>query len=282
MDFIAPIVDDPYSFGMIAAANALSDVYTMGGRPVTAMNLVCFPSDRLDISVLTQILTGALDKLNEAGVVLVGGHSVKNDELKYGLSVTGIINPKEIITNSGAQIGDELILTKPLGIGIMTTALKAGLVESGMETRLIEQMAVLNKKAAEAMVLFAVNACTDVTGFGLIGHASKMAENSDVCFEIFSDKVPFIDEAKEFCRMGLIPRGAYSNRTFYSCKVNDNGINEELLDLFYDPQTSGGLLISVPEQKAERMLDSIKQAGYTDAAIIGRVLINEGSRIILR
>lgn len=282
MDFIAPIVDDPYSFGMIAAANALSDVYTMGGKPVTAMNLVCFPTDKMDISVLTMILNGALAKLNEAGVTLVGGHSVKNEDLKYGLSVTGIIDPKKIITSSGARNGDKLILTKPLGIGIMTTAVKAGLVDSDTECRLVEQMAMLNKKAAEIMVSMEAHACTDVTGFGLIGHTCRMAENSDVSIELFTDKVPFISEAMQFIRMGTIPGGAYSNRKFYSVKVRNNDTGGELLDLLYDPQTSGGLLIAIPEQKAEEMLACIKRAGYGEAAIIGRVLTNEGSQVILK
>lgn len=282
VDFIAPIVNDPYSFGVIAAANALSDVYTMGGKPITAMNLVCFPSDKIDISILTYILNGALDKLNEAEVALVGGHSVKNDDLKFGLSVTGVIAPKKVITSSGAQDGDVLILTKPIGIGVMTTAIKAGLVDSSVESQLIQQMAMLNRKAAEIMVPFEVNACTDITGFGLIGHACKMAENSEVSIELFVDKIPLIDKALEFCRMGIIPRGAYSNRNYYDAKVGKNDVKEELMDLYYDPQTSGGLFISIPEQKAEEMLNCIKQAGYKEAAIVGRVLKNGENRIILR
>jgi selenide,water dikinase len=282
VDFIAPIVDDPYSFGMVAAANSLSDVYTMGGKAVTAMNLVCFPSDKMDITILSSILNGALDKLNEARVALVGGHSVKNDDLKFGLSVTGVVDPKKVITSSGAREGDVIILTKPIGIGIMTTAIKAGLVDSSVESRLIKQMVMLNKKAAEIMVAFRVNSCTDITGFGLIGHAFKMAENSEVSIEIFTDKVPFINGALEFCRMGMIPRGAYSNRNFYAAEVDKNDVKEELMDLFYDPQTSGGLFISIPQQKAEEMLDCIKQAGYEEAAIVGRVLKNGENRIILR
>ncbi len=282
VDFIAPIVNDPYSFGMIAAANSLSDVYTMGGKAVTAMNLVCFPSDKMDISILTSILNGALDKMNEAGVALVGGHSVKNDDLKFGLSVTGVVDPKEVITSSGAREGDILILTKPLGIGIMTTAIKAGLIDSSMEDLLTRQMAMLNKRASEIMLSFGVNACTDITGFGLIGHACKMAENSEVSIEIFTDRVPLIQGVQDFCRMGLIPRGAYANRDFYDVKVDKEGTNEEMLPLFFDPQTSGGLLISIPEHDAEDMLGSIRQAGYEEAAIVGCVLKNGESRITLR
>lgn len=281
VDFIAPVVEDPYSFGMIAAANALSDVYTMGGKPVTAMNVVCFPCDKLDIDILARILAGALSKLTEAGVTLVGGHSVNNVELKYGLSVTGIINPQKVITSSGARPGDKLILTKPLGIGIMSTALKAGLTDSDMERRLTEQMAQLNRDAADIMVSLGVNACTDITGFGLIGHTFNMAKNSGVTIELFADKIPLIDEAIDFARTGLVPHGAYSNRSFYTGEVEKNDITEELMDVFYDPQTSGGLLIAVPLQKANETLSRIKQT-YNKAAVIGQVLEKKGSHLILK
>ena len=282
VDFIAPIVDDPHSFGMIAAANALSDVYAMGGKPVTAMNVVCFPSAKMDISILAQILIGALAKLTEADVTLVGGHSINNVELKYGLSVTGIINPQKIITNSGAKAGDKLILTKPLGIGIMSTAIKAGLVDNNTVSRLITQMAQLNREAADIMVSFEINTCTDITGFGLIGHACNIAENSGISIELFTDKIPLIDEVLQFARMDLIPRGAYSNQEYYAGRVEKNNTSEELIDIFYDPQTSGGLLIAVPPQRADEMLNRIRKAGYSKAAIVGRVL-NEGvNQIILR
>ncbi len=281
VDFIAPVVDDPYSFGMIAAANALSDVYAMGGKPITAMNVVCFPSEKMDISILTRILSGALSKLTEADVTLVGGHSLKNEELKYGLSVTGIINPQKVITNSGAKPGDKLILTKPLGIGIISTAIKAGLVDNNTELGLIEQMAQLNREAADIMVLLGVNACTDITGFGLIGHACKMAENSGISIQLSVDKIPLIDKVLQFVSMGLVPLGACSNREFYSSQVNAGGTEEELMDVFFDPQTSGGLLIAVPPQKADEMLDRMKQT-YKKAAIIGQVLKKEGSRLIFR
>lgn len=282
VDFIAPVVDDPHSFGMIAAANALSDVYAMGGKPVTAMNVVCFPSDKMDISILTQILNGALAKLTEADVTLVGGHSINNVELKYGLSVTGIINPQKIITNSGAKVGDKLILTKPLGIGIISTAIKAGLVDNNTENRLIKQMAQLNREAADIMVSLGVNACTDITGFGLIGHACNIAENSGISIELFTDKIPLIDEVLQFARMGLIPRGAYSNQEYYAGRVEKNNTNEELMNVFYDPQTSGGLLIAVPPQRADEMLNRIRKAGYSKAAIVGCVLNDGGNQIILR
>lgn len=282
VDFIGPIVDDPYSFGMIAAANSLSDIYAMGGRPITAMNLVCFPIDTMGLSVLASILNGALVKLNEAETALVGGHSVKNNELRYGLSVTGIINPQKVITTSGAKEEDRLILTKPLGIGVMTTALKAGMIDSEVEHSLIDQMAHLNKEAAEVMISVGANACTDITGFGLIGHACRIAENSKVSLEFFSDKIPIIEGALEFARMGLIPAGAYSNRKFYFDRVEGGDVSPEHMDLFYDPQTSGGLLITVPRQNADSMLTYIKQAGYEQAAIVGRVSDYKEKYIIFR
>jgi len=282
VDFITPIVDDPYSFGMIAAANALSDVYAMGGKPITAMNVVCFPSETMDISVLSQILRGALDKLNEADVALVGGHSVKDDEIKYGLSITGIIHPQRIITKSRAKVGDKLILTKPLGTGILTTAIKAGIVDDKIKARLIEQMAQLNREASEVMVSLEAHACTDITGFGLIGHVCEMAENSGVSIELYTDKVPFISEVLQFARMGLIPEGMYTNREFRAPMVEANLADEELLNVFYDPQTSGGLLIAVPPKRAEIMLTRIRQTGYREAAIVGQVVDGKKSHITLR
>ena len=282
VDFITPIVDDPYSFGMIAAANALSDVYAMGGKPITAMNVVCFPSETMEISVLAQILSGALAKLNEANVALVGGHSVRDEELKYGLSVTGIIHPQKVITKSGARAVDKLILTKPLGTGILNTAVKAGLVDDKTEAKLIEQMAQLNMKASEVMVSLEAHACTDITGFGLIGHACEMAENSNVSIELYCNKVPFISEVLQFVQMGLIPEGMYANCEFRTEMVEGCKADEDLLSILYDPQTSGGLLISVPPEKADIMLTQLKQAGYREAAIVGQVVGDLQNRIILQ
>lgn len=281
VDYITAIVDDPYVFGMIAAANSLSDVYAMGGKPVTAMNIIAFPSDTMDISVMTQVLSGSLAKLNEAKVTLVGGHSVRNNELKYGLSVTGVVHPEQVITKSTARVGDRLILTKPLGTGILTTALKAGLLEAETKARLIEQMARLNNKAAMAMVDIGVSACTDITGFGLLGHTCEMAENSQVAVEIFVDKVPFVPEALEFARMGLVPEGMYANQEFRLDMVKGSKIDEDLLSVLYDPQTSGGLLISVPAEKAKALLASIRRGGDEEAAIIGQVVDKPESHIIL-
>ncbi len=281
VDLITAIVDEPYIFGMVAAANALSDVYAMGGKPVTAMNLVCFPTETMDISVMTQILSGALAKLNEAGVVLVGGHSVRNDDLKYGLCITGVVHPQKVITKSEAKVGDKLILTKPLGTGILTTALKAGLLKDKTKTRLTEQMVRLNDKAAEVMVSMGAHAATDITGFSLIGHACEMAENSGVSIELYCDKVPFISEALEFGGQGLIPEGMFANWEFRSGMVKGSQVDEELMNILYDPQTSGGLLISVSPGKADEMLARIRKAGDGEAAIVGQVVDGPKSQIRL-
>jgi selenide,water dikinase len=281
VDFITAIVDEPYTFGMIAAANSLSDVYAMGARPVTAMNVVAFPSETMDISVMSRIIGGALTKLNEASVALVGGHSIKDKELKYGLSVTGIVHPDKVITKSNARAGDRLILTKPLGTGILNTALKAGMLQDELKVRFTEQMIKLNDKAAEAMVAIGANACTDVTGFGLIGHACEMAENSGVSIEIFGDNVPVIPETLEFARMGLVPEGMYANREFRINMVKGNKAEDALLSALYDPQTSGGLLISVAAERAETLLERIRQAGDKHAAIVGRVVDKPKCQIIL-
>ena len=282
VDFITAIVDDPYSFGMITAANSLSDVYAMGGRPVTAMNIVSFPSETMDISVLTQVLSGALAKLNEAGVTLVGGHSVKNSELKYGLCVTGIVHPQKVVTKSEARVGDKLILTKPLGTGILTTALKAGLLQAETKARLTKQMVKLNDKAAEVMVSLGAHACTDITGFGLIGHACEMAENSGVAIELYLDKVPFIREVMQFAQMGLIPEGMYANEEFRAHMVEGSQADEDLMAILYDPQTSGGLFIAVSPEKADKMVEQIRQAGDEQAAIVGQVIDSPKSQIIVR
>ena len=281
VDYITAIVDDPYTFGMVAAANSLSDIYAMGSKPVTAMNIIAFPVDTMDMSVMTQVLSGSLAKLNEAGVTLVGGHSVKDSELKYGLSITGIVHPDKVITKSTARAGDRLILTKPLGAGILTTALKAGMLSEETKARLNEQMVRLNNKAAAAMIDTEVSACTDITGFGLLGHACEMAENSKVAIEIFTGKVPIIPETLEFARMGLIPEGMYANQEFRVDMVKDGETDEDLLSVLYDPQTSGGLFISVPAEKAEALLASIRRGGDGEAAIVGQVVDKPEGQIIL-
>jgi len=281
-DFITPIVDDPYDFGMIAAANALSDVYAMGGRPIIAMNVVCFPSKTMDISILKQILSGALAKMHEAEVTLVGGHSVQDDELKYGLSVTGIIHPQKVVTKSGAKIGDKLILTKPLGTGIISTALKAGLADSKTIAKLTSLLATLNRQASELMVSVDAHACSDITGFGLLGHACEMALNSEVAIKLYSSMVPFFSEAADFAKMGLNPEGMYSIKEFRSNMIESAGkVDDWLLDILFDPQTSGGLLISVSPQVADTLLSKLREAGYKEAAIIGAVANEPKGKIVL-
>ncbi len=283
VDFFTPVVDDPYDFGRIAVANSLSDVYAMGGKPLTAMNIVCFPIKQLDVSVLHRILEGGLEKMREAGVALVGGHSVDDKEPKYGLSVTGIIHPDKVIKNTGARPGDKLILTKPLGVGIITTALKGGLAEESSVRKATECMATLNAKAAELMVKAGANACTDVTGFGLLGHASEMIVDTDVCMIIDSSKVPYIEEAKELANMGLVPGGTHRNRQFREHMVEIRGsVPRYMSDILYDPQTSGGLLIALPEEKAEGLLKEMHREGVTDAAIIGEIADCPKGNIIVR
>ncbi len=272
LDFFTPVVDDPYIFGQVTAANALSDVYAMGGRPLTAMNIVCFPVQTMDMAILKEILAGGLDKMREAGVTLVGGHSVEDQELKYGLSITGIIHPAKVILNTGARAGDKLLLTKPLGTGIINTALKGGLADEGAVSRVIECMVTLNRKASELMMEVDVHACTDVTGFGLLGHACEMIEGTDVGMVIHSDRVPFFTEAKEFAEMGLVPGGLHRNREFRMNMVEiDPQVPDYLADILFDPQTSGGLLISVPGQEADMLLQRMRAEGIEEATLIGEI-----------
>jgi selenide, water dikinase len=281
VDFFTPIVDDPYAFGQIAVANALSDVYAMGGKPLTAMNIVCFPSKTLDISVLKEILRGGLDKLHEAGVVLVGGHSVDDPELKYGLSVTGTVHPKKVLTKGGAKPGDQLILTKPIGTGIINTAVKGRMAGEQVIEKVVQSMAALNKPACEAMLDIGVNACTDITGFGLLGHACEMIEDSEIGFKIRSVSVPVFAETMALARMGMVPAGTYRNKEFRSKMVDAAGIGDVMLDILFDPQTSGGLFISVGPDKAGLLLAKLKEAGVTDAAIIGEVVSHPKQRIVV-
>jgi selenide,water dikinase len=283
VDFFTPIVDDPYMFGQIAAANSLSDVYTMGGKPLTALNIVCFPIDSMDISVLKDILRGGTDKMIEAKVILLGGHTVDDTELKYGLSVTGTVHPEKLVTNAGAMPGDRLILTKPLGTGIINTAVKAGMVDEETIARVTECMAALNDKAAMLMLDAGVHACTDITGFGFIGHAVQLAKNSGIALTIDSATVPFFPEAVDFASQGLCPAGLHRNREFYSPNTSiDSNIPIYMQDILFDPQTSGGLLISIPSETAEELLESLQKAGIKDAAIIGEVAGEPVETVILR
>ena len=243
IDFITPIVNDPYSFGQIAAANSISDVYTMGGRPITAMNVVCFPSGDMDISILKEILRGGLDKIQEAGAALMGGHSVTDPEMKYGLAVTGVVHPDKLITNSGTRIGDYLVLTKPLGTGVMSTALKNRLIDEKEMREAVRSMTSLNKIAAELMIELGAHACTDVTGFGLIGHASHLIQEGETGIEFDFNSIPFFTGVVDLSKKEIYPGGLGRNRDFYSYNVEFKGrIPQYKRNLLFDPQTSGGLI----------------------------------------
>jgi selenide,water dikinase len=282
IDFFTPIVDDPYDFGQIAVANALSDVYAMGGKPLTAMNVVCFPTKKLDISILKDILKGGIDKMMEAGVTLVGGHSIDDAELKYGLSVTGIAHPKRLVTNAGAKVGDKLILTKPLGTGIISTALKAGKASKETIARITKCMASLSKKASELMQELGANACTDITGFGFLGHACQLAQNSHVGIKVSSGSVPVFAEVENFAKAGLFPGGLRRNREFYGKMVEfSKQVPDYIQDILFDPQTSGGLLISLAPEDAELLVSRLKKAGISEAAIVGEVISKPSGKIIV-
>jgi selenide,water dikinase len=279
VDFFPPIVDDPYWFGAIAAANALSDVYAMGGTPLTALNIVGFPSN-LPTEVLTEILRGGNDKITEAGAVVVGGHSIKDSEPKFGVSITGRVHPDRILTNSGARVGDLLFLTKPLGTGIITTGIKNNKVDDELIEKVTIQMATLNKSAAEAMVASGAHAATDVTGYGLLGHAYEMADGSGVTIAIDSSKLPIIDGALELARDRMIPGGLGANRIWLDGKVSiAEAIPQEIADVMHDPQTSGGLLIALPADKKEVFITAMSGVGL--AAEIGRVIQQTDTAVVV-
>ena len=280
LDFFTPVVDDPYVYGQIAAANSLSDVYAMGGEPKLALNITCFPAD-LPKDIVKSILKGGHDKVKEAGAMVIGGHTVEDTEPKFGLSVTGFIHPKDVVTNSNAKPGDVLILTKPLGLGILNTGIKAGIVsEEGYKTA-VRTMTELNKFSKDAMMKVGVNSCTDITGFGLLGHAFEMAEGSDVTIKFNAVTIPIIEEALSLARMGIIPAGAYRNLGYIKnqVKISDK-VPQEVTDCMTDPQTSGGLLISVEKNKAEMLLNELKNS-ITPYAQIGEVLEKQEFRIIV-
>jgi selenide,water dikinase len=282
VDFFTPIVDDPYWFGQIAAANALSDVYAMGGEPKTAMNLVAFPIKEMDIAVLRQIIQGGLDKMREAGVVLVGGHSVEDKELKYGLSVTGFIHPDRILTKRRLQEGDRLVLTKPLGTGIVNTAIKGGLASADVIQRVTRLMATLNRDAADIMGRYPVHACTDITGFGLLGHLAEMISDTLLGIKLMSKEIPFLREAVDYAGMGLVPAGTYKNREFRECMVDfAPSVDRFVQDILFDPQTSGGLLIGVAKGSAGELLAELQKNGIEGAAIIGEVMAEPRERIVV-
>lgn len=271
VDFFPPVVDDPYQYGQIAAANALSDVYAMGGEPTLALNLLCFPSC-LGPEVMGEILRGGADKVMEAGAIIAGGHSIEDAEPKYGLCVSGFLHPDRIWSNATAREGDVLLLTKPLGSGINNTAAKADLLTAEQYAPTIAAMSMLNKYARDAAIGMNIHACTDVTGFGLLGHACEMADSSGKTIEIHADAVPLLPSALEMAAMGIIPAGAYQNMDYIASRVNvGEGISQALRDILYDPQTSGGLLFAAPEEAADPLLEKLGVA-CPQTARIGRVL----------
>lgn len=276
VDFFAPIVDDPYQFGQVAAANALSDVYAMGGEPLTALSIVGFPSGKLPIEVLTEILRGGQDKVHEAGATVIGGHSIIDEELKYGLSVTGSVHPDRILTNAGARVGDVLVLTKPLGTGFVTTALKRGLITDAAAKPTIDAMRALNRDASRAAVALGVKCATDVTGFGLLGHASNIARGSNVTIRIDAAGLPVLPGANEAWRAGASPGGAERNEA-YVRELTEWGSTEPFqVALVIDPQTSGGLLVSLPASVVEDYLSRVPQA-----VVVGAVLPRGERAIVL-
>lgn len=276
VDFFTPIVDDPYWYGQIAAANALSDVYAMGGKPLTAMNIVCFPSQKVDVKYLAEILKGGFDKVDEADAVMMGGHSVDDEEPKYGLSVTGMVHPQRVKTNAGARPGDKIILTKPLGTGIISTALKGELIKEEEAEKAFQVMARLNSQAAELMQDFDASACTDITGFGLLGHGHEMAAASKAGLNLYFSTIPLLPGVEELALEGMVPGGAYRNRDFLKeCVKLEEGVKDIQASILFDPQTSGGLLISLNPHAADGILAELKEKGI-EAEIIGEVVDNPG------
>ncbi len=280
MDFFPPIVDDPFLFGQIAATNALSDVYAMGGEPKLALNMLCVP-ESMPMEAVHRILAGGYDKVYEAGAIITGGHSIFDKEPKYGLSVTGFVHPDRVLKNCGARVGDVLLLTKPLGIGVLTTAHKAGMLDAAGERRICTLMSTLNKAARDCMVHYRVHACTDVTGFGLMGHLSEMLLGSDASAVIDTAEIDFLPDALEFARLGLLPEGMYRNRTFAEPYVNAERVKLETADLLFDPQTSGGLLIAVDPDDADELYRKLQKT-VPSAQRIGTVTELGQDRITLK
>jgi selenide,water dikinase len=283
VDFFTPTVDDPFTFGQIAAVNALNDIYAMGARPLTALNIVCFPIKTMDKSVLREVLRGGLDKVREAGALLIGGHSIEDNEIKYGLSVTGVIHPDKVFYNRGALPGDKLVLTKPLGSGIISTAIKAEEASPEQIKQAIYGMTMLNKKAAEIMIAEGnVHACTDITGFGFLGHACEMIEGGDVGMKINSASVPVLKGVRELLETGFVPGGLYRNKNFSISRIEAaDTCPSWLLDTFFDPQTAGGLFFSLPGDKAQKLVEKMRDAGINDAAVVGEVVKDHLGKIFV-
>ncbi len=282
VDYITPIVDDPFTFGKIAACNSLSDVYAMGGRPVTALNIVCFPTKKFSLDVLREVLQGGLAALSEAETQLLGGHSVDDPEFKYGLAVTGIVRPDRAVRNDTLRDGDVIVLTKPLGTGLIATALKAGSAGEGAMGPFVRSMTTLNRAAALIMRGHGVHACTDVTGFGLIGHLREMLGKNAMEIILDSERVPVLPGARDAASGGLIPAGMYRNRDFIGslCETG-TGVAQDLVDVLFDPQTSGGLLIAVEEKASEALVSELHGAGIADAAVVAQARNSSIQRIII-
>ena len=282
LDFFTPVVDDPYLFGQIAAANALSDIYAMGGTAKVAMNIVAFPNC-LSPSVLGDIMKGGADKVAESGALLIGGHSIQNDVPLYGLSVTGFVHPEKIQKNYGAKEGDILIITKQVGTGIVSTAAKVDMASKEACDEAIKVMTTLNRLPKEIMDNYPVHACTDVTGFGLLGHGIEMAEPSEVSFELYADEIPYVTESMSLAEMGMIPEGAYKNKKYFDSKVDLSGVKEVYGDLLFDPQTSGGLLYAVEAKYGEEIIKALKGSSLaTEVAVIGKVVPKKEKLIYVR
>jgi selenide, water dikinase len=280
VDYFPPVVDDPYDFGAIACANALSDIYAMGGKPISALNIVGFPTNILPLEVLEDILKGGSDKAKEAGVSIIGGHTIKTKEPIYGMSVTGLIHPDRIVKNQGAKLGNWLILTKPLGLGIITTAIKQKKASKKVERKVVEVMTTLNKSASEAMIETGVNACTDITGYGLLGHLWEMTSASGVGAEVYLSKVPVIEEAWDYVKKKTIPGGTLNNLKYIEDKVTwSDKISEEQKIILADAQTSGGLLICCSEDKKDRLLTLLKNKKVLNSNVMGRIIKDKGCGI---
>jgi selenide,water dikinase len=282
VDILTPIADDPYIFGQIVAANSLSDIYAMGAKPLTALAIINYPPDKIDTGTIARILTGIADKVKEAGACIIGGHTIKDSEIKCGVSVTGIVKPDSIITNAKAKPGDTLILTKPLGTGIISTALKMGKASADAIKKINHHMSQLNKNACEAMIEIGISSATDITGFGLLGHALEMAEASRVSMVIDAYRVPVIKEAFTLAKQKLFPGGSVKNFEFVKPKVKyAEGIDSEMQLLLCDAQTSGGLLLAVPDEKSEQLLNLLHERGVMQAEIIGAVCDEQYKKIII-
>jgi len=282
LDFFTPIVDDPYDYGRIAALNSINDVWAMAGTPITAMAITCFPKKGVDPAILREIMRGGLETLNKYGVTLIGGHSVDNQQIMFGYSVTGVIDPDKVATNAGARAGDVLILTKPIGTGVISTGIKNGRAEDAVVTASVKTMLTPGKNAAEAMRQFDVKGATDVTGFALLGHAWELARASKVTIEIEAKAVPLLEGALELAASGMLTSGDKTNREYVGADVEiDESVDKNLVKLLFDPQTAGGMLISVPQAWADQLLQRLR-GNYPRAAIIGRVVKRGSSSIVVK